>query len=132
MFISCWTQEMLSTPPATKVVPSPAMMRCAARAMVCRPDEQKRFTVMPQTLIGQPAISAIWRAMFMPVAPSGLAQPMMTSSTCAASMPARAMACCTAWPPRVAPWVMLNAPFQLLASGVRAVDTITAEVMNYS
>ena len=121
---------MLSTPPATKVVPSPAMMRCAARAMVCRPDEQKRFTVMPQTLIGQPAISAIWRAMFMPVAPSGLAQPMMTSSTSAASIPARCSACRTTWPPMVAPWVMLRAPFQLLASGVRAVETMTAEVMD--
>jgi len=29
----------------------------------------------------------------------------------------------------VAPWVMLNEPFQLLASGVRAVETITAAVM---
>src|SRR5574337_2162620 len=44
-------------------------------------------------------------------------------------MPARAIACCTAWPPSVAPWVMLNEPFQLLASGVRAVETITAAVM---
>ena len=57
------------------------------------------------------------------------AQPMMTSSTSAPSMPARCTACCTAWPPSVAPWVMLNEPFQLLASGVRAVDTITADVM---
>jgi hypothetical protein len=29
----------------------------------------------------------------------------------------------------VAPWVMLKEPFQLLASGVRAVETITADVM---
>jgi hypothetical protein len=29
----------------------------------------------------------------------------------------------------VAPWVMLNAPFQLLASGVRAVETMRAAVM---
>jgi hypothetical protein len=88
--------------------------------------------VMPEVVMGQPAISAIWRAMLAPVAPSGLAQPMMTSSTSAASMPARWMACCTAWPPRVAPWVMLKAPFQLLASGVRAVETMRADVMGYS
>src|SRR5213593_4490121 len=31
-----------------------------------------------------------------------------------------------AWPPMVAPWVMLNAPRQLLQSGVRAVETTTA------
>jgi hypothetical protein len=132
LFISCCTQEMLSTPPATNTSASPAMMRCAAMAMVCRPEEQKRLTVAPEVVTGRPASSAIWRAMFMPVAPSGLAQPMSTSSTSAASMPARWMACCTAWPPSVAPWVMLKAPFQLLASGVRAVETMTADVMGYS
>ncbi|MCY1552086.1 hypothetical protein D9M68_884610 [compost metagenome] len=129
VFISCCTQEMLSTPPATYTSPSPAMMRCAAIAMVCRPDEQKRLTVMPEVVMGRPARNAIWRAMLAPVAPSGLAQPMMTSSTSAASMPARCTACCTAWPPSVAPWVMLKAPFQLLARGVRAVETMTALVM---
>eukprot|EP00952_Eustigmatos_sp_NYUAD-ZCMA_P000426 1502-Eustigmatos_ZCMA.PRE.1 len=39
------------------------------------------------------------------------------------------MACSTAWPPRVAPCVMLKAPFQLLARPVRAVETMTASVM---
>ena len=67
--------------------------------------------------------------MLLPVAPSGVAQPMITSSTSAPSMPARSTAALTAWPPRVAPWVMLKAPFQLLASGVRAVETMTALVM---
>src|SRR4051812_4932565 len=121
---------MLSTPPATTMSFSPAMMRCAAMAMVCRPLEQKRFTVMPLVVIGRPARSAICRAMLLPVAPSGVAQPMITSSTSAPSMPARSTAALTAWPPRVAPWVMLKAPFQLLASGVRAVETMTALVMN--
>ena len=32
----------------------------------------------------------------------------------------------SAWPPIVAPWVMLKAPRQLLQSGVRAVETMTA------
>ena len=128
-FISCCTQEMDSTPPATKTSPSPAITRWAASAMVCRPEEQKRLTVMPATLTGHSAISAIWRAMLAPVAPSGLAQPMMTSITSAGSTPARCIACLTAWPPSVAPWVMLKAPFQLLASGVRAVETMTALLM---
>ena len=89
--------------------------------MVCRPLEQKRLMVMPLADTGRPARSAIWRAMLPPVAPSGVAQPMMTSSTSAPSMPARSTAAWTAKPPSVAPWVMLKAPFQLLASGVRAV-----------
>ena len=129
MFISCAVQEMVSSPPATYTSPSLAMMRCAARAMVCRPDEQKRFTVMPDTVMGQPARRAAWRAMLAPLAPSGVPQPMMTSSTSAASIPARWMACSITWPPSVAPCVMLKAPFQLLVKGVRAVDTITADVM---
>ena len=29
------------------------MMRCAASAMVCRPTEQNRLTVTPDTVIGQ-------------------------------------------------------------------------------
>ncbi len=44
-------------------------------------------------------------------------------------MPARSTAALTAKPPSVAPWVMLKAPFQLLARGVRAVETMTAWVM---
>jgi hypothetical protein len=82
-----------------------------------------------RTLTGSPARIALCRAMLTPVAPSGLAQPISTSSTSAGSTPARATACWTAWPPSVAPWVMLKAPFQLLARGVRAVETMTASVM---
>ena len=105
------------------------MMRCAAKAMVCKPEEQKRLTVMPEVVMGKPARKATWRAIFAPVAPSGVAQPMMTSSTSAPSMPARLTACSTACPPNVAPCVILKEPFQLLARGVRAVETITADVM---
>src|SRR5687767_13701174 len=97
--------------------------------MVCRPLEQKRLIVMPLVVMGSPARSAIWRAMLLPVAPSGVAQPMMTSSDSAPSMPAFSTASLTARSPSVAPWVMLKAPFQLLASGVRAVETMTALVM---
>src|SRR6185295_10924426 len=97
--------------------------------MVCRPEEQKRLTVMPGTVFGQPARIAIWRAMFQPVAPSGLAQPMITSSTSSASSFARSSAACTTWPPIFAPCVMLRAPRQLLHNGVRAVETITASVI---
>src|SRR5580765_2048126 len=84
---------------------------------------------MPAVVTGHPARMAICRAMLRPVAPSGFAQPMMTSSTSPGSRCARSMAWRRAWPPIVAPWVMLNAPRQLLHSGVRAVETITASGM---
>ena len=129
VFISFWTHEIDSTPPAAKMSPSPLITRCDAIAIVCRPDEQKRLTVMPEVVTGQPARIAIWRAMLRPVAPSGLAHPMMTSSTSPGSRRARAIACRSAWPPIVAPWVMLNAPRQLLHNGVRAVETMTASGM---
>src|SRR4030095_5125157 len=108
---------------------SPAMILCAASAIVCRPDEQKRLTVAPGTVTGQPQRSAIWRPMLPPVAPSGSAQPMSTSSTSSGASFARAIAWATAWPPRSAPCVMLKAPRQLLARPVRAVATTTASVM---
>src|SRR6185436_16358134 len=107
------------------------MMRCAASATVCSPEEQKRFTVMPDTVTGMPARIAIWRAMLPPVAPSGVAQPMMTSSTSWGSSFARFSAACATWPPILAPWVMLSAPRQLLHSGVLAVETITASVIEF-
>src|SRR5215510_825300 len=106
------------------------MMRCEAIAIVCRPDEQNRLTVMPEVVTGQPARIAICRAMLRPVAPSGLAHPMITSSISAGSRCARSMAAHSARAPIVAPWVILKAPRQLLASGVRAVDTITASVLS--
>jgi hypothetical protein len=128
-FICCCTHEMLSSPPATSRSLSPAMMRCAAIAMVCSPLEQKRLMVAAATDTGSPARSTAWRAMLWPVAPSGLAQPISTSSIAAGSTPARSTAALIARPPSVAPWVMLKAPFQLLARGVRAVETISAWVI---
>src|SRR5256885_10329871 len=110
--------------------PSPVITRCAAMAMVWSPDEQKRLTVIPAVVTGQPARMAICRAMLRPVAPSGFAQPTMTSSISAGSTCARSIAWRRTWPPIVAPWVMLNAPFQLLQSGVRAVETMTASGMS--
>src|ERR1044071_1928770 len=87
---------------------------------------------MPEVLTGQPARRATWRAMLKPVAPSGLAQPMSTSSTEPGSTWARSIAALTTWPPSVAPWVRLNAPRQDLASAVRAVETMTASTTGFS
>ena len=97
--------------------------------MVCRPDEHLRSSVKPGTLAGAPAAKADWRAMLLPVAPSGVAQPISTSSTSARSRPARAAAARITWPPSSAPWTLFSAPRKALPIGVRAVETMTAADM---
>src|SRR4051812_5242464 len=86
--------------------------------------------VTPEVVTGHPAHIALSRAILLPVAPSGKPQPMKTSSTSPASIPARPMACLTAWPPITAPWVWLKPPRTDLARPVRAVETITACLMS--
>ncbi len=86
------------------------MTRWAAIAIAWRPEEQKRLIVVAAAVTGSPARSAACRAMLWPVAPSGIAQPMITSSTSAGSSRARWTACSMTWPARTAPWVLLNAP----------------------
>ena len=71
---------MDSTPPATIVSAPPAMMRSAAMAIACRPEEQKRLMVIAEISTGRPARSDAMRATFMPCSASGMAQPRMTSS----------------------------------------------------
>ena len=131
-FSSCCTQEIDSMPPATITGTASTITRCAAMAMACSPEEQKRFTVVPAVVTGRPARSAICRATLPPVVPSGSAQPMITSSTSAGSIFARSTAARTTWAPTVAPWVMLSAPRQDFARPVRAVETIAASVMTRS
>jgi hypothetical protein len=126
------TRLMDSSPPATMIGTRSTITRCAASAMACMPDEQKRLTVMPAVVTGRPARSAAWRAMFCPAAPSGSAQPMTTSSTSPGSSPARLTACAMTCPPIAAPCVLLNAPRYARPIGVRAVDTITASAMEIS
>ena len=55
---------MLSTPPATMQSAPSERIELAAIAMVCSPDEQKRFTETPPVDFGRPASSAAWRPMF--------------------------------------------------------------------
>src|SRR3990172_58047 len=86
---SVCTRLIDSTPPATMMGTRSTMTRWAAIAIACIPDEQNRLTVAPPVVTGRPARSADWRPMFWPVAPSGMAHPMITSSTSAGSSPAR-------------------------------------------
>ena len=48
--------------------------------MVCRPDEQNLFMVAPAVVTGRPPLIAACLAILLPVAPSGIAQPIRQSS----------------------------------------------------
>ena len=127
------TSEICSTPPPIATGTPLTMQAWAAMATVWRPEEQKRLTVAPAVVTGQPAQSAALRPTLVPVAPSGLAQPTNTSSDLARlDARARSMACLIAWPAIAAPWVLLNSPRNDLVSPVLAVETTTASRMRYS
>src|SRR5215216_825732 len=118
---------MCSVPPATMVVANPAMIRSAALAIVCRPEEQKRLTVWPGTLSGSPARWAAIRATFRPWVPSVTAQPSSTSSTSAGSRPsARRRASAMAAPAMSSGRLVRRLPRGARPTAVRAPLTITA------
>jgi len=74
------TKVMDSTPAPMVTSDHPIWTLAVARAMASRPEAQKRLTVAPDTLLGNPAIRAATRPMFRPCSASGKAQPTMTSS----------------------------------------------------
>src|SRR6266496_3392863 len=113
------------------VLANPDMIRSAAPAIVCRPEEQKRFTVWAGTLDGSPALSAASRATFSPCGPSGTAQPRMTSSTSAGSSPsARSTASAMAAAAMSSGRVARKVPFGARPTAVRAPATITASFID--
>jgi len=81
------TRLMDSVPPASTTSALPPRTRSTAHAIASRPDAQKRFTVTAEALCGTPARRLAMRATFIPCSPSGIAQPMTTSSTAAGSSP---------------------------------------------
>jgi len=64
-----------------------SMMRSAAIAMVCRPDEQKRLTVMAEASAGRPARRRSDTGDVHSCSASGSAQPRITSSISRGSSP---------------------------------------------
>ena len=81
------TRDMLSTPPATTSSAEPDATARAAKFTACRPEPQKRLSVMPVTSMGQPAASTALRAMLAPCSPACETQPAITSSTCLGRIP---------------------------------------------
>ena len=76
---------MDSTPPARITSALPDIIRSAAMAIDCSPEEQKRFMVIAEHSTGSPARNDAIRATFIPCSASGMAQPRITSSTSLAS-----------------------------------------------
>src|SRR6266581_6699721 len=116
---------MLSTPPATKTSPSPALIARAAALTAARPEEQSRLNVTPATETGRPASSAAIRATLRLSSPAWFAQPRYTSSTSAGSTPARRTTSRTTSAARSSGRTSFNAP-RWRPIGVRTASTITA------
>ena len=62
-------RDIDSTPPATTRSWAPLATPIAATVIACWPEPQKRFSVMPGTVSGQPASSSASRAMSSPWSP---------------------------------------------------------------
>ena len=119
-----------SVPPARTTPAKPHMIRSAPYAMACRPEEQKRFTVTADALTGTPARRLAMRATFNPCSASGIAQPMITSSTSAGSTPgARASASRSTTAPISSGLVVRSVPAGALPTAVRTAETMTASCM---
>src|ERR1044072_2095156 len=122
--------DIVSKPPATITSAPPLLMRSAAIAIDCKPDEQKRLIVIALVSTGKPARIAAARATFIPCSASGIAHPMITSSICEASSPGtRASASLITDAPISSGRVFLNVPFGALPTAVRTADTITASLI---
>jgi hypothetical protein len=116
-----------SVPPATMMSAKPAMIRSAAIAIDCRPEEQNRLIVIPGTESGSPAFRAHILATFIPCSPSGMAHPRMTSSTCPGSrFFTRSIAPRTAMVPRSSGRVSFRLPRYALPTAVRTAERIYA------
>jgi hypothetical protein len=102
-------------------------MRSAAIATALRPDEQKRLIVMPPVELGSPDSSTAMRAMFRPCSASGMAHPMMASSTAFGSrLGTWAIAERIAATSRSSGRMLRNAPLGALPIGVRVAATMYA------
>ena len=79
------TRDMDSTPPATTRSSQSERTFCAAMFTASRPEAQKRLSCTPEAWKSQPAASAAVLAMHEPCSPTGVTQPITTSSTCEVS-----------------------------------------------
>ena len=119
-----------SVPPAITMSAKPHITCSAAEAIACSPEAQNRFMVTAEASTGTPARRLAMRATFSPCSASGIAQPMITSSTSVAgkagtrrnTSPITAAAISSGR-------TVLSAPLGALPTAVRVAETITASRM---
>ena len=82
---------MCSTPPPMTTSWTPEATSAAAKLIACWAEPHWRSTVVAGVSIGSPASSQALRPMLIACSPNCCTQPATTSSTSAASIPARSM-----------------------------------------
>ncbi len=118
---------MDSQPPAMITSDQPVMIFAVASAIDCSPEEQKRFTVMPDVDRGSPAPIASTLPRFIPISPSGKAHPTIRSSTSAGSREGtRAIRPLITCMPISSARVAASPPLMYLPPGLLTDSTITA------
>src|SRR4051794_504582 len=123
------TRLIDSTPPATTRSYWPAIRPAAAKCTDCCEEPHCRSMVTPVTDSGQPAVRTAVRAMSKVCSPTWPTQPQMTSSTSAASPPARSTSAFSTCADRFAGCPPDSPPLRL-PTGVRTASTITASRMS--
>jgi hypothetical protein len=105
----------------------PHMIRSAAKAMACSPDEQKRLIVTAEDSLGTPASHDACLATFIPCSASGIAHPSITSSIISGSSPGvRSIAAFMTVPAMSSGLVSFSVPRGALPTAVLNAETITA------
>src|SRR6266566_1160450 len=119
------TRDSDSTPPAITTSAWPVMTSMAAKLKACSPEAHIRFTLVPGTDSGNPAIKGARRPMFKPCSSTWVTHPRMTSSTNLGSIPARSTSARSAKAAKSSGLQSFKAPPRF-PMGVRTAPTITA------
>src|SRR5947208_11556563 len=112
-------------PPASTTWAWPLMTSMAAKLKACSPEAHIRFTPVPGTDSGNPAIKGARRPMFNPCSSTWVTQPRTTSSTNLGSIPARSTSALSAKAAKSSGLQSFKAPPRF-PMGVRTAPTITA------
>src|SRR3989441_1668397 len=125
------TRDIDSTPPAITTSAWPVMTSIEAKLKACSPEAHIRFTLVPGTDSGNPAIKGARRPMFRPCSSTWVTHPRITSSTNLGSIPARSTRDLNAKAARSSGLQSFKAPPRF-PIGVRTAPTITASRMGTS
>src|SRR2546421_7873150 len=119
------TRDIDSTPPAITRSAWPVMTSMEAKLKACSPGAHIRFTLVPGTDSGNPAIKGARRPMFNPCPSTCVTQPRITSSTNLGSIPVRSTSALSAKAAKSSGLQSFKAPPRF-PMGVRTAPTITA------